>query len=202
MLTRLQEPGRAARGRPEAALRPYLKCRSLKENWVSMIPVVFTRECRTSCSLGTYPGAEILSKSLRQLMKTGRRQVFNCALEDSSKNELVDQRPFREMHSSPVRCTSLSSVSAAELGSCCRQAQAGLSPACGSVLEAGVAPVLAHCTHVETETQVPYVQGPCAYAHGHSGCVHGKGRCMSSAFCHFNLALSELERVIGLKIKF
>ncbi len=34
-------------------LKVYLKWRSLKENWVSMIPVVFTLDRRTSCSVGT-----------------------------------------------------------------------------------------------------------------------------------------------------
>lgn len=32
---------------------PHLKLRSLKENWVSMMPVVLTRERSTSCSVGT-----------------------------------------------------------------------------------------------------------------------------------------------------
>lgn len=43
----------------------HLKFRSLTENLVSMMPVVFTRDRSTSCSLGRYPGAVILSSWFR-----------------------------------------------------------------------------------------------------------------------------------------
>lgn len=46
-------------------LESYRKLRSLKENCVSMMPVVLTRERSTSCSVGTYPGVTRRSRSER-----------------------------------------------------------------------------------------------------------------------------------------
>jgi len=50
--------GKAPRG-------AYLKSTTFRSKVYSMIPVVGTRTRRMSCRVGTYPGAVILSKSLR-----------------------------------------------------------------------------------------------------------------------------------------
>lgn len=48
------QPDPQSEGKGEGAgAGPYRKWRSLKENCVSMMPVVLTRERSTSCSVGT-----------------------------------------------------------------------------------------------------------------------------------------------------
>lgn len=43
----------------------HLKCKPLKLNCVSTIPVVLTRVLSTSCCVGTYDGCDILSNAFK-----------------------------------------------------------------------------------------------------------------------------------------